>query len=694
LIVGRRIRRNKVDSSGSSTYQSLTPDSRHSASTPNRGALAGSLASFEIPTLTGEIVFDNNVAATAIHPQSRQSESRELYTADSVSSTPIGNSAPFSGEGVEILQNFKFLENAKREFESIIEAAKALSVEAPLGESRPRLIENFNTKVKNCISTTRTAIKAAKSTLNRDNWIPNRGIIHQSLRRLQMSAQAMDEVFNSTGDKNSPDEDYSVYPLGIVCGGEVSDLMTLFSLPNEGNIPFPFTIVPNSNDSTAPNNVNAVDVFNLHPKSGFIQPNETLDIQCSFSGIQTGNYRQGFIFKSLEDVIAMFAVSGIIGNPIIKLIPENIDYGLISVGSSQSITVNVKNVGSYEGHWEFSMNKDQSALIKPNPVSGKTESVSNSKISIALKARNPGKFAETIELIWKYGTIPLKIQAEGGESKLEVQYPDSLSGVDFGTVLVGLNVEKVIKIKNCGNMDAKLSTLHPNASISVFYENNDCLILPGAFKEVKIVYTPKKVENLKEILILSFSNSRVGFQNIPLNGSGEIQQWEVEGLLDFKNIPLSEYQEKVIRLKNTGTASIEYEMKWIPSSYEELFEVEFEGKAPGISMDGGEITDIKITFVSSSLMSLDGEIIFSSKIVETADTKTFPFKFKVYAEEVEAEITHDIDLGRKALGSVSEATQVVINNGNRKIRYRATIENDEVGVWELLDNSEGFLCII
>jgi hypothetical protein len=595
-----------------------------------------------------------------------------------------------------IMGSFRDLESSKAEFEKSLQMAKTLGISIDVAEDQPNLIESINSMINGCISATKNAIKAAKETLARESWIPNREMIHQSLRRLQMSAQALDELVKTKSSHLAEEEEYSVYPLGLMGGGERSEPTMLFSLPNDGNITFPFSISTNPHDRIAPNETSS-DIFMIEPNKGLLEPGQSLDIIASFQGTVSGNYRQGFVLKTGEVVISMFSVIGTVGNPILKFNPEILDCGLVAIGQSVTNYVSIKNSGTYEGDWEFIVEKN--SCVKFGPQLGKTERLSNSKVNVTFKARTKGDYEYTANLVWKFGQLPLVIKAIGGESIMEFIYPSDYQGLDFKTVLVGLKCDRKLIIKNIGNIESLLTVAHPNSNIKFQVERNekDEINIPaGGEKEFLISFHPTAIEKMKDAIVFSCTNSSVGFYNVNIIGLAQTQEWKVEGALDFVNVSVGNEQVKSITVKNNGTSPIPFEYAWEPGLISEIFELDFgEWKVANL-LKAKETVTIKVSLKSDTAIKAEGELVLKSTILGVVDLKKFNFSFKVFAAELETAESpiDDEEHSRVNPGEMFEKTQNITNNGNKNIRYRATIENDKGDTWAIESNSEGLIVLI
>ncbi len=575
--------------------------------------------------------------------------------------------------------------------EDMISIAHALGLNVGQRDES-EIVENvtaFQSTIYRFLDATKDTMKNVKEKMISETWIPNRELLHQAHRKLQISRVAIENLMRPIQETQDTEES-NFYNLDLVCGGERSQSVLLFSLPNEGNIPFNYRIVPSKSDVSSPKNakVGVNEFFSIENSQGILNPSDSINISASFFALATGNYRQGFILKSGDDEILSFALGAAVGNPNLTFSTEIIEFGLI--GKLQSVTKQfiIKNTGSYEGVWDLDLDQN---CFKVSPLSGKTAISSNSIIIATFTAPGEGAFTGSVKMNWKEGPTLLTLKGLGGAPKLAfiLLTPEdrAFKGLDFGSCVVGMRYEKKLGIKNSGTMETVVEFAHPNSCVYFSVVRNDSgefRLAPGDSAEVTIIYIPERIENLKDPVSFVLGNPRVSTQTLITKGRSGTQSMDAEGVLDFINVPIYEWQSKSIRLKNTGSFDLPLKIRWDPPEMQSRMESEYEDWVTGANLLTGKEMSITLKAQSSIAEHFSGTLFCSTMSGGNPKEFSFPFAFKSYTEEVTAQICEDLSIGRVVAGEVFRTEQVVTNNTNHRIFIRAKIVNAD-GTDEFLD---------
>ncbi|KAJ3371494.1 hypothetical protein HDU91_005136 [Kappamyces sp. JEL0680] len=701
-----------------STHEPVAPsaakrDVRESVVAPKSGAVEKSL--------------EKQLASRLEEEQALGRESRGAGTPEGGKSSPGGKTstvaatAAMAASGARLSEERSIRDTVTREsklmaiadmrentmqVEDMISVAQSLGLSVDSGDDQANA-EVLHTTLRKFLDTTKNAMKNVKDRLLAETWIPNRDLLHQALRKLQISRVAIESIIRPPEPEKEENE-ANFYNLDLVCGGERSALVLLFSLPNEGNIPFHYRIIPNKSDLSYPEhaNIGVNEFFFIENSQGTLHPGDTINISASFFALITGSYRQGFVLKSGDDEIFSFALGAAVGNPILKYSVDSIDYGLVGKGQSVSKQLTIKNLGSFDGTWELDLeiphHVDQNCF-KISPVSGKTAISSNSLLSATFIPPGEGTFSAVVKLNWKDGPNYLALKGTGGAPKLDFSFltPEdrTFKGLDFANCVVGVRYEKKLVVKNSGSMETVLDFSHPNNSIYFNVKRNDSgevRLVPDESIELMVVYIPERVEKLKDPLTCILGNPKISTQTVIMKGRSGTEAMETEGVLDFLNVPLYEWQSKVVRVKNTGSFDLPLKMRWEPPNMEHKMEAEYEDWVAGANLQSGKEMSITLKSQSSAVEDINGTLFCCTVIGGKPKEFAFPFSFKCYAEEITAAITEDVSIGRVTAGEIFTKQQIITNNTNHRINFRAKIVNadgnDEVIDWTVdEDTTEGIL---
>ncbi|KAJ3256192.1 hypothetical protein HK103_005651 [Boothiomyces macroporosus] len=600
--------------------------------------------------------------------------------------------------------NLREIQQHRGEFERILETAQKFGVSLEIAEEEPEKIAELQDIISKFMASTKTTIKTVKTKLINDAWIPNRELLQQSLKKLHMSAIAIDSILETIElhNKSVWKFENNVYPLDLICGGERTSSTLLFNLPNEGNIPLEYNIIPIKSDFVVPKNCSdkTTEFFNIENAAGILAPGEAVNISATFTGITSGFYRQGFSVTSNDEEIFSFALTGSIGNPELILSNDSVDFGLVTKGQLATKKIFINNVGSFEGAWDLdivSKNESDLSSFRIDPQAGKTDPTYKTHITITFNPQREGYYLATLKMAWKDGPTVMSLRGEGGVSKLEFQYhcqeDKDFNGLDFGNCLIGLQYSKKITVKNIGQIEANLDVSHPNKNIIILVEriNGAIIIAPGNTLTMEVIYTPEQVEKLRDNLLFTSGLNKAGYQSIAVKGRSILKTWAASGALDFENTPINVEQSRKLIIKNTGTADIPLELKFEPIKLAASFNLSFKNWEIGQPIAPNQEVEITVSICLTKDALVEGKLVVNTELIEKASTE-FPFQFRYYSTEMALDNQEAINIGRIAAGESMVATRKITNFSNKKIHYRAKIlnsaGNDEILDWKIDEGGE------
>jgi hypothetical protein len=445
-------------------------------------------------------------------------------------------------------------------------------------EGSQALFEIMNERILN---STKSIINSFKS-IEKDNWMLNRDFMVQAIKRLRISTLgtslinlAMETMATPVEVEESIDSD--CISLGVVKGGEISPMIILFSLPNEGNMSFEYSIIVDQESCSMPENASFCPgenvFFTIDPCVGSLGPGESVNISGSFHAITSGVYRQKYIVKSFDEEVLQFTVEGHVGNPELIISTQNIDYGLVERGKSYTKAAILTNIGTYLDQWrvEIECHKSDNGTEYVKPTfrseieSGETLAKQNYAIPITFFPPEEGVFKGSLNIIGSRETIVVALVGTGGGARLEFFFNDAsdkiFGGLDFGTCIVGMQFEKIFVMKNIGTVDAIVKLTHPNSGLTFKFMRNDqgeVRIPPNKQLEAIVYFTPTSPEIVRDPITVDLGAS--GIKSISLKAKCGAHAWNCNGNLVFLNMPIGESQSRIITVQNTGTLEIPFEV--------------------------------------------------------------------------------------------------------------------------------------
>lgn len=543
---------------------------------------------------------------------------------------------------------------------------------------------------------TQAVLFGLKEKLN-SGWVPNREVLTTALRRLQVSNRMVEELLEN--EKNRDIKDESDFALGIFKSGEKSNTILLFNLPNTGNLSFDYElrllqdsiVFPPSfdlKDSTK------VELFKISPQTGTVSPKESVNISASFQGSVPGLYRQGYALVSSDEVISKFTVSVNVGEPKLVLNPMFVDFGMVMCGKSSTSTVSLSNIGTFKDNWLI---KSDSKTLGNMPVvlvnemsrkvpfgfdtiRGLLPQGADTPIQITFKPAELGNYEQTYQISWNQEPILFNVKGVGGASKIKPIFIDERDkifvGLDFGrTCVVGLSYKRSFQLMNIGNVEGEFELIasHEAFSLDVTRDSNGKVrIMPNATLDVHVTFSPVKTVDLNENFQIRIPDKNP--QSIPIKGYAGVCDWNVDGVVDFHNMPINSSQTRLITIANIGDLEFPVLLKLEPDTIDPFITIEYENVVgPDFVLSAGVSTTIKVTFDSENDQKVDGNITLKTNHGAEDKFIKYPFNFRVYEKQVAFDLQDDINIGRILVGESSSINRNLTNYGTKDVKYRSRV---------------------
>lgn len=130
--------------------------------------------------------------------------------------------------------------------------------------------------------------------------------------------------------------------------------------------------------------------------------------------------------------------------------------------------------------------------------------------------------------------------------------PDSLA---FGTVLVGNDLEKSVKIKNTGNAVLNISNIVSTNAVFTFTGGTSHVVAAGDSITIPVTFTPAAAVSYLDSLKLISDDPDTDTLSIPLTGTGDENQPQIalsDTTLTFGQVPLDYDSSLVLKIYNKG----------------------------------------------------------------------------------------------------------------------------------------------
>ncbi|MFA8301223.1 MAG: choice-of-anchor D domain-containing protein [Hyphomicrobiales bacterium] len=300
---------------------------------------------------------------------------------------------------------------------------------------------------------------------------------------------------------------------------------------------------------------------NLEIPSTMLNAGASIEATVTFTPTEEGSFSQNVKINSTqtnEDIRLPISGNGVVPTPdgaIIEFDPVSLDFGDVKVGDSKSLTVKVKNVGNaslFPGNAAITA-PFESADFQNLGIIGAGE---EQEVTVTFTPTENGEVSQNVTLSTNHVNtdISLPISGKGLDGAIIEFDPVSL---DFGDVKVGDSKSLTVKVKNVGT-----KSLFPgSAAITAPFESAELqglgIIGAGEEQEVTITFTPTEEEEFSQNVTLSTNHINTDI-NLPISGNGitkSILAFEPASL-DFGDVNIGETKTLVVKVKNTGNASM------------------------------------------------------------------------------------------------------------------------------------------
>ncbi|KAJ3299223.1 hypothetical protein HK104_009688 [Borealophlyctis nickersoniae] len=622
-------------------------------------------------------------------PAQRRRE-KVLRTMLEAQSRPMSALVPDEAEeGVLRAQD---LESLKKPIEDILGNAQEMLADANMiadPEVQRTLLIVMNDRI---LESTKGVIKAVKEQLSNE-WIENREFLTSAVRRLQQSTHVMEAIKQAPPELEQAENDFN---LGLLRAGDKSNPILLFNLPNVGNLAFDFEIKKKHDERLYPPGFDPQDatdeLFQLDPESGTIGPRESVNISATFQARVTGMYQQAYDLISSGDVVLTFTVTARVGSPNIVVTPRILEFGLVSRNKSAVRPLVVANAGSYMDIFRIeSLTADtgleseastQAPTTLPfvlHAYKGELEPGESVPLQVTFTPPQEGAFNQKFKVLWSKEPIIVEFKGTGGGWRIKAAFLEeadvAFGGLDWGTCVVGCTYEKMFQIKNIGNVEGSVDLSHGNDCFRFEgpRDSNGLIrVPPGQSVDIKAIFWPSQSEVIKEGIQVRLPEQ--GVLIVPLRATTGVCDWAIDGTIELLNMPVLDIQNKSLKVTNTGSLDIPFEVTVEPEEMASEVGVKVLGLNNEEKLKPGQSVTLEVTVSPTRPMLYDGVIKISTNLGKGSVSREMPFKFRAYREQLALDDQKDVSIGRIMFGDTASVVRALTNFGNNLVKYRVRVE--------------------
>jgi len=349
--------------------------------------------------------------------------------------------------------------------------------------------------------------------------------------------------------------------------------------------------------------------------------------------------------------------------PDIDVTPTTLQFGMVQIGASSSLTATISNVGIADlelgtllisGTTEFSITDDPSSEILAPGAS--------TTVEVTYAPTDGGSDTATMEIPSNDpDENPVYVALNGAEDPVPDIDVDPLA-VAFGNVDIGQSSSSTVTVYNVGGatLDVTAISLSGSTDFSWLSANLPGTISPAGSRTIMVTYTP--TDEVADLGMLTIDSDDPDEPSVVVALTGAHTPYpdiEVDPLLlDFGDVPIDTADVGIFTISNVGDDDLEI------TSCTYVGDTEFWVSADpsGTVLVPGDSVELEVTFEPDDVWTYYGEIGIASND---------PDEPVVMVEVIGGGIAPDIDVtptllqfGQVAIGSSSAMTATISNVGD------------------------------
>jgi hypothetical protein len=333
--------------------------------------------------------------------------------------------------------------------------------------------------------------------------------------------------------------------------------------------------------------------------------------------------------------------------PKIIAVSGNLSFGNGLVGSSSQLSMTISNAGA--------TTLSVSSISLPP---GYSTTFTTASIPVAGKVTAFIKFSPTAAQNYT-GTATVNSSATSGTSSLPVsgtgvgQTINVAGPLNFGSVAVSSNAQKVMTISNTGTTNLTVSSISYPPGFSG--STSGGVLTPGTFTNVTVTFTPTIATNYSGTITVN-SDALGGTNTIVASGTGTAAASAtivLSGNLSFGNVPVNTSVQSTLVISNAGNATLHVTNVTYPTG--------FSGGFAGV-IAPGKTTNVTVTFLPTATTGYGGPATVTSDA--TSGVNTIALSGTGTAVGAAIVLSGNLSFGNVPVNSSVQSILVISNAGN------------------------------
>ena len=227
-----------------------------------------------------------------------------------------------------------------------------------------------------------------------------------------------------------------------------------------------------------------------------VRPGASLNFSVLFAPTETGDAQGNLLITTTADSTPLAVKLGGTGwgsggSPVIDATPSSVNFGNVTVGTTDTQTMRLENTGAAD----LTITKlsvlgagySASGLSLPHTLApGK-----DTTFTASFNPKGSGGHSGSIAISSNASSSPLSISLTGSGVTTNARLSVNTTSVNFGTTRVGTTLAKNVQVKNVGNTDVEIASVEAAGTGFKATGGVDVTLTPNQSTEVAITFDPK-----------------------------------------------------------------------------------------------------------------------------------------------------------------------------------------------------------
>jgi hypothetical protein len=314
----------------------------------------------------------------------------------------------------------------------------------------------------------------------------------------------------------------------------------------------------------------AADAFTVvDPRAEFaLAATESADVTLRFTATRPG-VQTGFVTIDSNDAatpaarvpVRARAVQAYI--PEIAISPAAIDFGVLNIGQTRTLSVTVRNVGSATLN-VTAMTINNAAVSITGDTRFALEPAASREVSLQYRPAAAGALSASFTIASDDPDRPSAPVALAGRAVAPTAASMNISpgSLEFGATAIGASRELPLTITNAGNAELTIASLTiSNARFAIVPAVSTLRIAAGAQQQITVRFSPTAAQSESGSLTIASNDPLRPSLSVPLSGLGTSGPVSAPALtapasVDFGAATVGQPKDVTLTLRNTGNAAL------------------------------------------------------------------------------------------------------------------------------------------